>query len=515
METGGESDDRLRTQGLKSSGTDWSKSGTGSGYTFGTEPMSSNVSTGLLRRTLVNLRSAWRAISQSMRRIHAPVLRADLPDEDADALRTQMRECMEGMGSEVSARVRAAGLGHSYLSLNDRGRKRFLQILSADFAVDWQELSKAASAVPETPSLERALETEEHLREILTPPRVKLLMQFNSLPEGVQFLVGMRSDLLRYRRDDLRLQSLEKDLKGLLVSWFDIGFLEVKRITWNSPAALLEKLTAYEAVHEIRSWDDLKNRLGADRRCYAFFHPRMPEEPLIFVQVALVYRMLTSIQEVLDESIAPRDPMTANTAVFYSISNTQRGLQGVSFGSFLIKQVADQLAQELPGIKTFVTLSPIPGFRRYLDQRLNQREDLTAPVSGQEVLAPLLDASGGAEALRTLLSTPEWYKDRPVVEKLQEPLMRVCAHYLVRENVQGRALDPVANFHLSSGAFVERLNWLGDVSAKGMQQSLGLMVNYRYSPADIEANHEAYRTSGEVAASAAVKRLLRAAGDSR
>ena len=478
--------------------------------------MSPVIATGFLRRTLISLRSTWKAISQSARSIHAPALRADLPDEDADALRTQMRACIEHKGSEVSARARAAGLGHSYLDLNDRGQKRFLQMLSEDFAVDWQELYKAASAVPETPTLERAVEIEEHLREILTPPRLKLLIQFNSLPEGVKFLVDMRSDLLRFRQDDLRLHSLEKDLKKLLVSWFDIGFLRLKRITWHAPAALLEKLTAYEAVHEIRSWDDLKNRLGADRRCYAFFHTIMPDEPLIFVEVALVSRMASSIQEVLDESISLQDPMTANTAVFYSISSTQRGLQGVSFGSFLIKRVADQLAQELPGIKTFVTLSPIPGFRRYLDARLDQCEGgPPAPGSGQEVIVSLLEASGGAQALRTLLSAPEWYTDPRVVQKLREPLMSVCAHYLLRESARGRSLDPVAHFHLSNGACVERLNWLGDVSAKGMRRSFGLMVNYRYNLAEIEANHDAYRTSGEVVASAAVKRLLRASSDSR
>jgi malonyl-CoA decarboxylase len=337
-------------------------------------------------------------------------------------------------------------------------------------------------------------------------------MQFNSLPEGVKFLVDMRSDLLRYGQGDPWLQSLEKDLKGLLVSWFDIGFLELKRITWYSPAALLEKLIAYEAVHEIRSWDDLKNRLGPDRRCYAFFHPRMPDEPLIFVQVALVSRMSTSIQEVLDVPIATRNPVTANTAVFYSISNAHWGLQGVSFGSFLIKRVVDQLAQELPGIKTFVTLSPIPGFRRYLDRRLDEHESAAPRGSGHEVLAPLLQASGGAGALRALLADPKWHEDLRA-QKLQEPLMRVCAHYLLREKVRGRALDRVANFHLSNGALVERINWLGDVSAKGMEQSLGLMVNYRYRLADIEDNHEAYRTSGEVAASAGVKRLLRVPGD--
>ena len=470
--------------------------------------MKSTVSTGILHRTFVNLRGAWRAISQSARTSEAPTLRADLPEGDADALRTQMRECLESKGGEVSSRARAAGLGHSYLNLNDWGRKRFLRILAEDFGVDWQELHVASRDIPETESPERALETEDRLREILTPRRLKLLTRFNSLPEGVKFLVDMRADLIRYNADDLHLRSLEKDLKGLLVSWFDIGFLELVRITWDSPAALLEKLIAYEAVHEIRSWDDLKNRLGADRRCYAFFHPRMPEEPLIFVQVALVSGISSSIQELLDETLAPADPDTANTAVFYSISNTQTGLQGVSFGSFLIKRVVDRLAQELPGIHTFVTLSPIPGFCGYLESKLREHEEELLTGCDKDVLGPLIEAAGGRRALGEALSAPTWCQDRDVARRLKNPLMRICAYYLVHGMTGGRALDSVANFHLSNGASVEQINWLGDVSLKGMQQSLGLMVNYRYHLANIEANHEAYRTSGEVTVSGRVKRLL-------
>ena len=470
--------------------------------------MSSTVPTGILHRTLANLRSAWRTISQSARTPKSPTLRADLPKDDADALRTQMRECLEGKGGEVSARARAAGLGHSYLNLNDQGRKRFLQILAEDFGVDWQALYAATRDIPETDSLERALETEARLRDVLIPPRLKLLTQFNSLPEGVKFLVDMRADLIRYSGNDMRLQSLEKDLKGLLASWFDVGFLDLKRITWNASAALLERLIAYEAVHEIRSWDDLKNRLGEDRRCYAFFHPRMPDEPLIFVQVALVSRLSNSIQTLLDETAAPRDPLAANTAVFYSISNTQTGLEGVSFGSFLIKRVADWLARELPRIKTFATLSPIPGFQRYLQAQLNQRKDELWTLSEHAALRPLLRRASGGQTIDELLSTPGWHQNRPLAQALKGPLMRLCAQYLVHEKTQGRALDPVANFHLSNGALIERINWLGDVSPKGMHQSSGLMVNYRYKLADIEANHEAYRTSGEVTTAAAVRRLL-------
>ncbi len=469
-------------------------------------PMSSPV-TGILQRALANLRSAWRSISQSGR-ASAPTLQADLPDEDAEVLRQQMRECLEGKGGEVSARARAAALGHSYLNLNDRGRKRFLQILAKDFDVDWKALHASTRDLLETDTLEHTLETEARLRDVLTPRRLKLLTQFNSLPAGVKFLVDLRDDLLRYRGTDLRLRSLDEDLKGLLASWFDIGFLDLKRITWDAPAALLERLIAYEAVHEIESWDDLKNRLGGDRRCYAFFHPRMPDEPLIFVEVALVSGMSDSIQALLDQTAAHRDAAAANTAIFYSISNTQKGLQGVNFGSFLIKRVVDRLAEELPNLQTFATLSPIPDFGRYLRAQVSQEGDLPLTPSEREELGATAGVRGNKRSFSDLLSTPHWHQDRGVADALRRPLMRLCARYLVRDRDKGRAMDRVANFHLSNGARIERINWLADVSPKGLDQSAGLMINYLYELGDIEENHETYRASGEATASAAVRQLL-------
>ncbi|MFQ5993882.1 MAG: malonyl-CoA decarboxylase domain-containing protein [Acidiferrobacterales bacterium] len=471
--------------------------------------MSSPASTGILHRTLANLRNAWRAISQSARAGETPTLRPDLPDEDTEALRQQMRECLEGRGGEVSARARAAALGHAYLNLNDQGRRRFLEILAGDFAVDRKALYAATREVHEIDNLRHALKIEARLREMLTPPRMKLLTQFNSLPEGVKFLVDLRTDLLHYSQGDLLLQSLDDDLRALLTSWFDVGFLELRRITWEAPAALLEKLIAYEAVHEIQSWDDLKNRLGPDRRCYAFFHPRMPDEPLIFIEIAIVAGMSNSIQTLLDKSSPVEDPQDINTAIFYSISNTQKGLRGVNFGSFLIKRVVDRLVQELQGLKTFATLSPIPGLRRYLDSTLQQKVDFLSSAE-QDAINSLFDPDSGTGSLADLLSAPNWYQDKRVAQVLKGPLMRLCANYLVHERRNGRAIDRVAHFHLSNGARVERINWLADVSPKGLRHSLGLMVNYRYKLRDIEANHETYRTSGEAVTSSAVRKLLRA-----
>ena len=229
-------------------------------------------------------------------------------------------------------------------------------------------LAEAADPIART-AAERAL------RDALEPPRITLLRQFNALPEGVKFLVDLRAELIDLGRSEPLLAGLGEDLRRLLANWFDIGFLELQRITWESPAALLEKLMAYEAVHEIRGWTDLKNRLEADRRCFAYFHPRMPDEPLIFVEVALVSGMASDVNALLDEAAPVDDPQAADTAIFYSISNCQRGLAGISFGDFLIKRVVDALATELPRLKVFATLSPIPGFRAWLDAQLAAAPD--------------------------------------------------------------------------------------------------------------------------------------------
>jgi malonyl-CoA decarboxylase len=464
---------------------------------------------GVFDRTLTNLRSAWRDIALSARGVLTRNPRPELSSDDLGRLREQMLSCLDGRGGEVTARARAADLGRTYLSLDANGRERFLLLLAGEFDVDRGEIDRCCGVLGKaTGSAERAA-AERDLRNALEPPRITLLRQFNALPEGVKFLVDRRAELLDLGQHDPVLQALEEDLKRLLANWFDIGFLELKRIGWESSAALLEKLMAYEAVHEIRSWTDLKNRLEADRRCFAFFHPRMPDEPLIFVEVALVAGMASDVNALLDEAAPIGDPQAADTAIFYSISNCQHGLAGISFGDFLIKRVVDALAGDLPRLKVFATLSPLPGFRAWLD-----RQSKAAPGS---LLLPsersTLDALGDGVAesdLGALLDRPDWHDQPQLVAALREPLLRLCARYLLRERAPaGRALDPVAHFHLSNGARVERLNWLGDVSPKGLQQSAGIMVNYLYRLADIEANHEAYRGEGRVAASSELRGLAR------
>jgi malonyl-CoA decarboxylase len=300
---------------------------------------------------------------------------------------------------------------------------------------------------------------------------------------------------------------LSEDLRPLLGAWFDVGFLDLVRIDWRASAALLEKLVAYEAVHAIRSWRDLKNRLDSDRRCFAFFHPRMPDEPLIFVEVALVNGMAGNVQRLLDARAETHDARHANTAIFYSINNCQQGLAGISFGNFLIKRVADQLAKDLPNIKDFATLSPIPGLRQHVDGRLKNEGDAALTAGEIASLVPVTNEAAGAAAVRKLLDRPSWWEVPAINKALRPILTRLAARYLTADE-NGRALDRVAHFHLGNGAVVERLNWLADTSANGLKQSYAMMVNYRYKLGDVDANHEAY-ASGKIVASREVRALAK------
>ena len=335
----------------------------------------------ILDRAVSNLRVAWREIAARVGGPAAVAPQPDLPDDDARRLIQRIEECLANRGGEVSARARAAEIGRTYLGLSAAGRRRFLNLLADNFGAGRDRIDAAIEAYRKAQDRAALGAAVAELRESVIPPRVRLLTQLTTLPDGFKFLVDLRAELLRHLPEDKTLAGLDRDMQSLFTSWFDIGLLTLERITWDSPAALLEKLIAYEAVHEIRSWRDLKNRLDADRRCYAFFHPRMPGEPLIFVEVALVAGMSADIQKLLDEQAPHTDPQAADTAVFYSISNTQAGLRGISFGNFLIKRVVDDLSHELPKLKAFTTLSPIPGFRAWLDRNLAEGDGrlLTAP----------------------------------------------------------------------------------------------------------------------------------------
>ncbi len=467
----------------------------------------------LLSRSLRGLRDLWRDLVPASWPGAQRDLRPDLPAADLPFVRQQMTACLEARGGEVSARARAAGLGRIYLRLDAEGRARFLRLLAEEHAVDAAALDEAIEAY-RSAAPERRAEAEDRLRQILTAPRVRLLTQFNELPQGAKFLVDLRADLLALSERSPALEALDRDLVRLLASWFDVGFLTLERISWHSPAVLLEKLIDYEAVHEIESWNDLRNRLDADRRCYAFFHPRMPGEPLIFVEVALAQGLAGNIQALLDQSAPVQEAREADTAIFYSISNTQKGLRGISFGGFLIKRVVDDLLRDLPHLKRFATLSPIPGFRRWLDGRIAGGE---GEILGRRDIERLqhamsgLETEGGSDAriLARALDVADWPRRAELAQALEEPLMRACARYLIEEKRAQRPLDPVARFHLGNGARIERIHWLGDVSSKGIAQSAGMMVNYGYRLSEIEKNHEAFVGAGRIAAAAEVRKLLK------
>ncbi|MFT5174348.1 MAG: malonyl-CoA decarboxylase [Gammaproteobacteria bacterium] len=465
------------------------------------------ASEGLWDRTLRKMRRAWpRGVAASLK----DAVSADLGGDDVQRIRQQIDDCLKALGGEVSARARAAELGETYLVLNEAGRQRFLQILADDYDVDGEAIDTAIRArndAQDDPAARRR--AESHLREALRAPRVALLSQFNALEEGVKFLVDLRAELIPLARADTGLKALDQDVYRLLSSWFDVGFLKLQRITWDSPASLLEKLTKYEAVHAIRSYSDLKNRLGDDRRCYAYFHPQMPDEPLIFVEIALVNGIAGNVHELLDEKAPLGDPERADTAIFYSISNCQKGLAGVSFGNFLIKGVVSDLLRELPNLKTFSTLSPVPGFRPWLQQQL---EDNTLDFNKDalQALSTLSSVAATPESFAKSLNRDLGEDGGAFGEDLQKLLMHSCARYLLEARRNDHALDRVAHFHLSNGARIERLNWAGDLSHNGIRQSAGIMVNYLYKLSDIEKNHEAYSSNATIAASTAVRKLVRA-----
>lgn len=428
---------------------------------------------------------------------------------DLDRVRQQLNECAAAQGGEVSARQRAARLAETYLSFDDEGRRDFLRIIALEFGPDPAKVAAAHAAYQAAVGTPAQWDAEAALRGAMRSARLRLLTQFNAIPQGVKFLVDLRADLLRYLKDAPELKSLDRELQSRLSAWFDVGFLELQRITWASPAALLEKLVEYEAVHEIRSWQDLKNRLDSDRRCYAFFHPRMPMEPLIFVEVALETGLADSVQKLLDEQAPVADSGDANTAIFYSISNSQGGLRGVSFGSFLLKRVIEDLKRDFPKLETFATLSPLPQLRRWAMKNPEAVAAAFAAADWKRLAAAGVAGPEAPELAALLAGEGGWQEDPSRARALREPLLRLAARYLLDARHGDKLYDPVARFHLGNGARIERLNWLADSSEKGLEQSWGIMVNYLYDPDAIERNVEALAREGKVASSASVRRLAR------
>jgi malonyl-CoA decarboxylase len=390
---------------------------------------------------------------------------------------------------EASGALLARDLHRVLLALDASDRHGFQRYLATEFQPDTAALRMAA----EHYLADAGAETAAALAQAADPPRQELLRRMNMAPGGTGTLIAIRSEIAARLRREPELKLLDADLKHLLASWFNRGFLELRRIDWQSPAAVLEKLIAYEAVHAIKGWDDLRRRLAPDRRCFAFFHPALPGEPLIFVEVALVEGLATSMPPLLSQDVsedtARAQAAEADTAIFYSISNCQDGLRGVSFGNFLIKQVVEELQAEFPRLERFSTLSPVPGFRRWLTQQLAEERSPDA-------------------ALLPRLAREDWWQDPAQSEPLRATLMRLCATYLTRPASPGNRIDPVARFHLGNGARLERINWLGNTAPRGIEESLGIMVNYLYDIEAIESSHEAFVNDGKIIRSADVDALL-------
>jgi malonyl-CoA decarboxylase len=392
---------------------------------------------------------------------------------------------------EVSGAALARDALAAYQGLPDTALPAFFDRLVAEFSPNPVALEQAYEAYRSQPTQDNLI----RLQHAVEPPRQELFRRLNMAPGGTPVLVNMRRRLLGTLKAHPEWRGIDADLAHLFVSWFNRGFLQLERIDWQTPAIVLEKLIQYEAVHEITSWEDLRRRLEGDRRCFAFFHPALPHEPLIFIEVALSRGMSASVQPLLAPDAPALDPLEADTAVFYSITNCQEGLRGVSFGNLLIKQVAQRLGQEFPRIKTFATLSPIPGFRPWLAA--------SAPRAAGTPPGELM-----AEALKRL-EDPDWHREPKNAEALRRILMPLCAHYLVHGAGEGNNFDPVSRFHLGNGARMERLNWMADISRRGMQQSAGMMVNYLYRLDQVEENHEAFVRDHRVVASAEIRKLLR------
>ena len=394
---------------------------------------------------------------------------------------------------EASGIALALEVHETYQALSDDEKLSFFIYLEEHMSPDPERVQSALDNYKENPDAGNI----EALILAAEPNRLELIRRMNMSPQGVDALVSMRIDLLKYAGENKRLRIVDNDFRNLFASWFNRGFLNLRRIDWKTPAHILEKLIAYESVHAITNWDDLRRRLARDRRCYAFYHPALGEdEPLIFVEVALVDKLADNVQALLNLDDTIGDPHKVNTAIFYSINNCQPGLRGISLGNFLIKQVVADLKSELPKLKTFSTLSPIPGFVDWIKATASSDDDAPHRQTAIQICERLdqIDTEDG----------PELHKE------MELPLKKLCAYYLTTvKSRHGQVLNPVARFHLGNGAILERINWLGDTSVKGITESAGLMVNYLYDIRYIESNHEAFVKRGDVSSSSQVKSLLK------
>lgn len=431
-----------------------------------------------------------------LNRLARKVIDRTIASSGARAARAAIGLCralIRERGEASSAQAARSALA-AYVALDEAARSHFFDALAREFSPSPEVVTDAARAYQKEPSPANL----QRLQDVVEPARQELFRRLNMAPGGTAALVDMRLKVLLALDEHPAWRAIDSDLRHLLRSWFNRGFLTLQRIDWRTPAVVLEKLIAYEAVHAIQGWEDLRRRLQSDRRCFAFFHPQLPDEPIIFIEVALTRGLSARVQPLLDVDSPVADAERANCATFYSITNCQEGLRGISFGNFLIKHVAEELKRELPGVRRFATLSPVPGFRSWLNGR---REKLLA---GPDAVA--------MQALLERLAEPEWFRgDSGAIEPALNDL---AAYYLIAAKRGAEPLDAVARFHLGNGASLDRINWLGDTSVHGMARSYGVMVNYVYRLAEVERNHELFVNQRRVVAAPAVEVMAARAAES-
>jgi len=406
---------------------------------------------------------------------------------------------------EASQTVLAEKIIKTYGAMSPAKRRAFFDMLTREFSPDAAAIKRAVAQYEKNPELASIAA----LSAAVEAPRQELFRRINTAPHGTETLVALRGDLHTLTPEDGEFSALDSDLKHLMRSWFNRGFLRLERISWKTSAIVLEKLIQYESVHEINGWPDLRRRLDADRRCFAFFHPALTDEPIIFVEVALANGLTGTLEPLLDIQAPVLAPEKADTAIFYSINNCLRGLRGVAFGNFLIKQVVTELSAEFPNLKTYGTLSPLPRLSRAMRDNENPegftRERLARLLT--DFAAQLTGTSrrrDAVDALFHLLENPVEHR-----EALAAPLERLALAYLARARDKGKLYDPVALFHLANGARLEQVNAFGNLRRYGIEASFGMTANYRYLPDELEENHERFVRDGQIRVSPHLHREFR------